>query len=255
MTTSAGAVRAKRPGRPKATAIADVSAAEPRQPSARSAPIRRAILDAAIELFAERGYAGTNLQDVADIMGMSRTGLYYHFPSKESLLHALVEEISAAPQQVASSVEAMAQDNPAEALREMMRHNIRWILNHGRFFRVLDKSENDLPDDLLAQHNRYKRATLDQVVGLIDRGIHIGQFRPVDSRIMAFAMLGMTNWTAWWFKPEGRIGIETVVAELSDAMLRLVLRSDSHRTRTDQVQDALRIMTEDLAHLKLLIND
>lgn len=255
MNTTAGAIRSGKTVRRKTSAQTEGVSSEPRQPSARSAPIRRAILDAAINLFAERGYSGTNLQDVADVLGMSRTGLYYHFPSKESLLHALVEEITAAPLQVAHTVQALAEENPAEALREMMSHSVRWILTHGPLFRVLDRSESDLPDDLRKRHNRAKRATLNAVVGLIERGMHIGQFRPVDPKIMAFAMIGMANWTVWWFKPEGRISIETVVNQLTDGMLRLVLRTDAHRTRSDQVNDALRILGEDLAHLKILIND
>jgi AcrR family transcriptional regulator len=253
MNTKSGASRSRKAERRKSVVELNAAAGEQRQPSARSAPIKRAILDAAINLFAECGYSGTNLQDVADAMGMSRTGLYYHFPSKESILHALVEEIASAPLQNAKAVEELSHRNPAEALREFMSHNVRWILTHGLLFRVLDRSEGDLPEELRVRHNKYKRATLNSVVTLIERGILIGQFRPVDPKIAAFSMIGMANWTVWWFKPEGRIGIESVVNQLTEAMLQTVLRTDSHRSRSDQVQDVLRVLTEDLAHLKILI--
>src|ERR1700692_2071070 len=56
--------------------------------------VRKALLDTAAALFAERGFGGTNLRDIADALGMSRPGLYYHFPSKEKLLEAIVEEVT-----------------------------------------------------------------------------------------------------------------------------------------------------------------
>ena len=60
----------------------------------RTEVLRRAILDTAANLFAEKGYLGTNLRAIADAMGMSRPGLYYHFPNKEKLLEAIIEELT-----------------------------------------------------------------------------------------------------------------------------------------------------------------
>jgi AcrR family transcriptional regulator len=51
---------------------------------------RQRILDAATELFAERGFAGTSIRDLAVQVGMTKAALYYHFPSKEDVLEALI---------------------------------------------------------------------------------------------------------------------------------------------------------------------
>lgn len=51
---------------------------------------RALIVAAALELFAARTYAGTSLRDIAERVGMSKAALYYHFPSKEALLVALL---------------------------------------------------------------------------------------------------------------------------------------------------------------------
>lgn len=57
--------------------------------------IRRAeIMDAAILLFMEKGYANTTTQDIVDKVNISRGLLYYHFKNKEDILYCLVERYS-----------------------------------------------------------------------------------------------------------------------------------------------------------------
>jgi AcrR family transcriptional regulator len=63
-----------------------------RGPYAKSALTRQRAVDAAIELFSATGYRGATLTDVADRIGMTLTGLQHHFPDKDSLLAAVLEE-------------------------------------------------------------------------------------------------------------------------------------------------------------------
>ena len=53
------------------------------------------ILDAALDMFARRGYDGTNLRDLAASLGLSKSALYRHFASKEAMWDALVERVEA----------------------------------------------------------------------------------------------------------------------------------------------------------------
>ncbi|MBD8703650.1 TetR/AcrR family transcriptional regulator [Frigoribacterium sp. CFBP9039] len=63
----------------------------PRGPYAKSSERRAAIVDAAFEVFSTRGYRGGSLQEVADRVGVSQTGLLHYFPSKRDLLRAVLE--------------------------------------------------------------------------------------------------------------------------------------------------------------------
>jgi AcrR family transcriptional regulator len=68
-------------------------------PNARAAQAertRRAVLDSARALFADRGYAGTSLQDIADATGVGKANVYYYFRTKDAILDALLEERIAA---------------------------------------------------------------------------------------------------------------------------------------------------------------
>lgn len=62
---------------------------------ARSETTRRKILDAAIALFSEVGFAATSLGDIIERTELTKGALYYHFDSKESLASAVIEEAAA----------------------------------------------------------------------------------------------------------------------------------------------------------------
>ncbi|KPM57654.1 TetR family transcriptional regulator [Frankia sp. R43] len=57
---------------------------------AQGADTRTRILEAAVQLFVERGYAGTSVRDIAERLGVTKAALYYHFSSKEMILEALI---------------------------------------------------------------------------------------------------------------------------------------------------------------------
>ena len=79
----------------KATATTSTAASEhkraPRGEYAKSKQTRRAILDAAVEVFAQSGYRAGSLREVAQRVGMSEAGLLHHFRSKRALLLALLD--------------------------------------------------------------------------------------------------------------------------------------------------------------------
>jgi AcrR family transcriptional regulator len=78
-----------------------------RPPNSDGQRTRQAILDAALGLFADKGYFGTSLRDVAGAVGVRESALYNYFPSKEALFEALLTADSASKsEQVAALLEA-----------------------------------------------------------------------------------------------------------------------------------------------------
>lgn len=53
---------------------------------------KRKIFEAAMELFAKKGYDGTSVEEITSVVGIAKGTLYYHFSSKEEILYFLVEE-------------------------------------------------------------------------------------------------------------------------------------------------------------------
>ncbi|WAC28593.1 TetR/AcrR family transcriptional regulator [Ancylobacter sp. SL191] len=83
---------AERPGAP----LSELAAAPAKRAPARRPEPRRRVLDAAIICFTRSGFHGTSMQQICAEAGMSPGGLYRYFPSKESIILAIIEEESAA---------------------------------------------------------------------------------------------------------------------------------------------------------------
>lgn len=221
----------------------------------RAVQFRRSMLNAAAELFAERGFGGTNLRDLADALGMSRPGLYYHFSSKEAILEALIEEVTFSFAEQLANIASQTDQDPEEGLRHVVKVSTLWILENSVMFRVLDRSEADMPVELRVKHDASKKAILAHFTQIIERGIAIGKFRPVDPHVAGLTISGMRNWAAWWFKPEGRMHRHEVADMIAEMAVRSLLRPDAHRSRSDRIGDVMRILKEDVAHLDHLLSE
>lgn len=78
-----------------------------RQTHQRNAPkTRKAIQESAARLFAERGYLGTSMADLAEDLGLSKAAIYHHFESKEALLHSLVDSLESDIEELLERAEA-----------------------------------------------------------------------------------------------------------------------------------------------------
>ena len=75
---------------------AQTPASAPARRRGRPGHDREAVLRAAIDLFIEQGYDATSISDLAGSLGVTKSAVYHHFPSKESLLGAALDEALAA---------------------------------------------------------------------------------------------------------------------------------------------------------------
>lgn len=90
-------------------------------------PTRQKILATATELFAARGYFGVSMQDLAEVLGVSKAALYYHFPSKGQLFLEVVEQVFASLWKEIREAAREAR-NPAEALIRVLETYLSFTL-------------------------------------------------------------------------------------------------------------------------------
>ncbi|WP_240812862.1 MULTISPECIES: hypothetical protein [unclassified Streptomyces] len=94
---------------------------------------------------------------------------------------------------------------------------------------------------MVKAHADARHAVLDAVVNVLDQGVIAGRFRPVDTRVAALGILGMCNWVAWWYRPDGSVDIDTVSELLAEMAVAGV--------------PVIAMLREDLDHLERLISD
>ena len=115
----------------------------------RRSLVENEIYEHATRLFAEHGFAGTTLQDIAEAVGVTRPALYYYFKSKDAILAKLVHEITQEPATHLQEISARDDLTSSEKLRQLARITATRIATHAERFRLLIKSEGELPDEIL----------------------------------------------------------------------------------------------------------
>ena len=165
--------------------------------------VREQLLTKAAEIFQVQGFAQTRIQDIAEALSLSRSALYHYFASKEEILAALISEHA---ERRAGEISALALDRKmpaADRLRTALRTTIIERLTGGPRVRTLDQLAPEMPPQLRQMFDRSRRQILELYTSLIEEGIDNGEFRPIDARVAAFAVLGIASWTSWWYSPNG----------------------------------------------------
>ncbi|WP_245843222.1 TetR/AcrR family transcriptional regulator [Mycolicibacterium vulneris] len=209
----------------------------------------------ATELFAQRGFAGTSLQDIADAMGITRPALYYYVKSKDDLLARLIAEITAGnTAQICEVAEDATLDPVAKLSRIAEIMALNRALQPSRFV-LLARSEAALPTDLATIHETTKRTMLHTLIGVIRDGVDTRHFRYVEPRLAALQIIGMCNWVAWWFHEEDASSAEIVAADIADLVVAGLAQSGERAPAASGPRAALDLLRRDLDYLEHLIGD
>jgi TetR/AcrR family transcriptional regulator, cholesterol catabolism regulator len=183
----------------------------------RRQAVRDQLLRTAADLFRERGYRATTVDDIAARLGMSKASLYTYFRAKDEMLAAISRETIAAFTRELALV-LRSDLAPEEKLRRVVRQHVRFVISNRSFLTVFFSEEASLPArfarSIAAQKDRYDKG----VETIVLDGVRRGVFRDVPPRLVVFGLLGMLNWLYKWYNPAGRWGAE----EISAAFLSLL---------------------------------
>ena len=162
-----------------------------------------AVLAAAGQVFAQRGYEGATMLDVARAAGFSKAGVYHYFASKEHLLHGLLKE--SLEQVVADLTAADPGDgaDAAERLATLVDAYVRSFSSRLRVVTPLLLRLDLLRPEWRAEVKAIERQIVDRFA---DAAGALGY--PVSPRAAAFLVLGAANWTYYWYDPDGDLSVE-----------------------------------------------
>ncbi len=108
----------------------------------RPADTRDRVLQVAQALFAERGYRGTSLRDIAKKIGIKAPSLLHHFPSKQQLYLAVLDRMFESIEDAANAV-AWGRENPQERMRQAVTDVIDYVSRRPDFVRIMWKEMAD----------------------------------------------------------------------------------------------------------------
>jgi AcrR family transcriptional regulator len=172
-------------------------------------------------VFAQRGYDQTSMPELADALGLGTGSLYHYFPGKEQLLIAICDQLMEPLLARVAGLDAEAPD-PAERLRVLGRLWVAHVVEHRDHMLVFQQERHVIEHGAQWKSVRTSRKRFDRLLEDL-----LGEAGVADPQLAHWALLGMVNHTAQWFRPRGPRTPE----EIADGYVDLVLTPASRASR------------------------
>lgn len=180
------------------------------------------ILRSAAAIFAEKGYHGTTMEEVAAKLLMTKGSMYYYFKNKDDLLfhcHQMIMD---------KSIVTMEEifNSPltwTEKLTNAIKAHVQLATSEKSMFMVMDKPNQHFTDEylqeILASRTKYAQY-FDQI---LLEGIRSKEFQNIDVKMVRMIILGALNWIQEWYSPEGEKSGEEISEAFSAYLLKIVI--------------------------------
>ena len=173
------------------------------------------LLDAAVSLFNERGYEATSVDEVAGRLGVTKSAIYHHVPSKGELLRLALDR--ALDALFAVTQDTGATTGPAiDRLEYVVRGSVRVLTAELPFVTLLLRLRGNTEVERTALQ---RRREFDRIVtGLVRAAEHEGDVRTdVDPAVISRLLFGTVNSLTEWYRPGGDLSAD----DLADAVVTI----------------------------------
>jgi TetR/AcrR family fatty acid metabolism transcriptional regulator len=189
------------------------------QPADHGNASREAILDGAFQTFTRNGYRDTAIDDIAAATELSKGGIYFHFPNKESIFRELMR--TTADKLVGKVEEAVAAEpEPIARAEAALRTVLEVFAGHrtmARLFFEAGGAGRGFQAELNALHDRFARL----IQGYLDEAVAAGTIAPLDTRLTSIAWFGaLDEVVARWLLAEHPGRLEDAYPALRAMLLR-----------------------------------
>jgi len=182
---------------------------------------RQRILEAASELFFEKGYAASTLDMLAARLDVTKPYIYTYFRNKSDLLAAICE--TGIAESLAAMEMALAQETGATAQLKGAVAGVAAVVIRFQTYVAVYQREMKSLGRRDAQRILQRRHHFDQqMAALLARGVAAGEFYVTDAGMTSVWIGGLLSWISIWYMPGGRRDEGEVIASLTTAVLRIV---------------------------------
>ncbi len=171
------------------------------------------ICAAALQVFAEKGFAGARIEEIARRAGLSKGALYLYFPTKEALFRAVVRD-TVAPNIEAIRRSVLASDLPFADLVRLLLPRVAEIITSvplGAVLKMVVGESRNFPELAKVWHDDVVLGAVTILSGAIEGAQTRGEVRPGDPRIHAFSLVGPMLLGVLWretFTPVGAAEVD-----------------------------------------------
>ena len=184
---------------------------------------REDILEAAAQVFRQKGYHGASMEDIARAVNLQKPSLYHHVSSKQDILLALLNRALELLLERLSPISS--QGIPADKkLQQMIRVYLQILAENTDLSSVLLFEHRSLERKQHARHvphrDRFEALWRD----VVEEGVASRLFVCDDPALATRAILGVLNWTITWYHPDGALEIDEIADRYSTLLLNGLCR-------------------------------
>jgi len=191
------------------------------------------LLEAALDLFVEKGFAATRVEEVAARAGVSKGTLFLYFQSKEELFKAVVRENLSRQVSAGAAEVAAYKGSTGDLLTHLMQ---QWWARFGAtkasgISKLIMSEATNFPEIAQFYQQEVVEPGTRLIRGVLQRGIDRGEFRELDMPHAVFAVLAPLLWLVMWkhsmapcCEATHRIDPEKFIAQHAELMVRGLLK-------------------------------
>jgi len=183
------------------------------------------VLKTAAQLFLEKGYARTSMNDVADRLSITKPALYHYFRNKEDILVECYRLGTALIEEILNEISDHCGTGLEKVEAFIYSYANVMTVNFGRCVMRLDDA--DLSTDAFGEVRKYKRKIDRRLRSFIQEGIDDGTINPCDPKIAAFSIAGALNWICHWYEPAGALSAEEIATQFTRTLTQGLVAGQS----------------------------
>jgi AcrR family transcriptional regulator len=185
---------------------------------------REAVLQTAAQLFLEKSYGRTSMNDVAARLHITKPAVYHYFRNKEEIVLECYRLGTAMIQDILDDIAARCGTGLEKVEAFIASYANVMTVNFGRCVMRLD--EGDLSPEAFAHVRSYKRKIDRRLRGFLQEGLADGSIAPCDPKLAAFAIAGALNGICLWYEPNGPLSPAEIAAHFVRTLSRGIAAPD-----------------------------
>ena len=187
---------------------------------------RDAVLHVAAQMFNERGFHATSLDDIAARLNVTKPTLYYYVKNKDAILRAGVKK-GLDMTLVGMDASRAAGGNAIDQLRACMRTYAE-VVTQPFGMCLIRVGDEEVPEPSRTELRRLKSEIDHAFRRLVEQGVQEGVLAPCDPKMAAFVIAGGLSWIGRWYQPQGAYSADQIIEQCTQLLLQGVLARPAH---------------------------